>query len=159
MSQKDLFLEQQLYCFDTSSLILLRQVYPVDIFKPVHDFTTAVLKSGKIMTLDLILEELKQKESDLYNYIKVNVPKERQAGFENYIQTSQSLIRKYYDGKGKSHNLKADPHIIACAKDEDIVVVTEELNSDETRIPYVCTQENVKWLNFVEFLRKENFKI
>lgn len=111
------------------------------------------------MMLDLVLDELKQKESDLYDYIKANVPKERQARFENYIQTSQSFIRKYYDGKGRSHNLKADPHIIACSKDEDITVVTEELNSDETRIPYVCNQENIKWVNFVEFLREENFRI
>ncbi len=109
--------------------------------------------------LNLVLEELKDKERDLFDYIKLNVPITRQEKFENYIQTTQRLIQIYYDGKGKTHNLKADPHVIACAKEENVAAVTEELGSDTTKIPNICGREGVICLNFIEFLKKENIKI
>lgn len=157
-NQTDLFAEQPVYCIDTSSLIALRQSYPIDLFKPIHTQFTKLIKSGKIVVLDMVLAELKDKETDTYNSVRGNAPKERLLKFEKYILTTQSIIQTYYDGRGKSHNLKADPHIIACAKEEDLTVVTEELGSEDTKIPYICSQEKVKCINFIDLLRAENIK-
>ena len=157
--QSDLFLERQLYCIDASSIILLRQSYPKDIFITLHQLITPIFKSGKILVINSVLEELKTKEPDLFNFTVQTVPKERQEKYENYILTAQQIIRTYYDGKGKSHNIKADPHIISCAKSENLTVITEELGSDPTKIPYICSHEGVKCINFIEFLKQEKIKI
>lgn len=157
--QSDFFQKKASYIFDTSSFILLKQFYPIDIFKQLHEKITPILESGKIVVLDLVFDELKDKEPNLYKFLRSTIPADRQIGFENYIETTQEIIQKYYDGKGKSHKIKADPHIIACAKIEKINLVTEELNSDITKIPYVCTQEKVSWINFVDFLRKEGIML
>ena len=125
------------------------------IFKPLHEMLFPVLQSGKVVILDLVLEELKDKEPDLYKQLKTTVPKDRKLSYLNYLETTQKLIQKYYDGKGKSHKLKADPHIIACAKTEKLKLVTEELNSDITKIPYVCGKEKVTCINFLDLLREE----
>jgi hypothetical protein len=156
--QKDLFLEQALYCIDASSIILLRQSYPKDVFPTVHEQITPVFRSGKILILNSVLDELKEKEPDLFIYSTQSIPKERQEKYENYILTTQKIIQTYYDGKGKSHNIKADPHIISCAKSEKLTVITEEIGSDPTKIPYICSHEGVKCINFIELLRQERIK-
>lgn len=157
-NQTDLFTEPPVYCIDTSSLIALRQSYPIDLFQPIHTQFTELIKSGKIVVLDMVLEELKDKETDTYNFVKGNSPKERLLKFEKYILTTQQIVKTYYDGRGKAHNLKADPHIIACAKEEGLTVVTEELGSEDTKIPFICSQEKVKCINFIDLLRAENIK-
>jgi len=156
--QADLFTEQPIYCIDTSSLIALRQSYPSDLFQSIHSQFTELVRSGKIVVLDMVLDELKDRETDTFNFIKANTPKERLLKFEKYILTTQKLIQTYYDGKRKSHSLKADPHIIACAKEENLTVVTEELGSDDTKIPYICNKEQVNCINFIDLLRAENIK-
>lgn len=156
-TQNDLFLENPLYCFDTSSIIMLRQYYPQDIsvFKSLHDLFIGLVKSGKIIVLNMVFDELKANEPNLHSVVKKNIPITRIAKFEDYINLTQNIVRTYYDGKGKSHKLKADPHVIACAKQMKLTIVTEELNSDETKIPSVCIKEGIKYINFLEFVRNE----
>jgi hypothetical protein len=157
--QKDFFLEQPLYCIDASSIILMRLSYPKDIFPSLHELVTPVFKSGKILILNSVLEELKDKETDLFTFVIQTIPKDRQEKYENYILIAQQIIHTYYDGKGQSHNIKADPHIISCAKEEKLTVITEELGSDPTKIPYICNHEGIKCINFIELLKNEKIKI
>jgi len=157
--QDGLFVEKSIYIFDTSSFVTLRQFYPEDIFEPLHDALKVILESGKVVLIDMVLEELRDKEPKLYTYLKVTVPKGKQLSFETYIVETQRIIQSYYDSKGKSHKLKADPHIISCAKAEGLKIVTEELNSDVTKIPYVCGQEKVDCINLIDFMRKEKIKL
>lgn len=155
--QEDLFLKEAKYCLDTSSIIVLRQSYPKDIqiFGELHKVVHQLLISGKVVIVDLVLEELKAKEPELYSFTKSSLPKERLAKFDTYILETQRIIRSYYDGKRKSHKLKADPHVISCAKKDGLIVVTEELNSDETKIPNVCIKEGVKYMNFLDLIREQ----
>ncbi len=157
-NQTDLFTEQPIYCIDTSSLIDLRKFYPSDLFESLHTQFIGLIKSGKVVVLDMVQDELKDKEVEIYTLIKKNLPRERSLKFENFLLTTQRIIQDYYDGRKKSHNLKADPHIVACAKEQGLIVVTEELGSDDTKIPSVCSQENVKCINFIDLLRTENIK-
>lgn len=159
MQQSNLFLEPAEYVFDTSSFIALRKTYPEDIFGGLHNQIIPILTSGRVIVLDVVFEELKDKELKLYDLLKGLVPKERQFKFEDYIDTTQKLIHQYYDGKGKAHNLKADPHIIAVGKIEKITVISEEFKSDFTKIPYVCEKEKVECLDLIGLMRKEKIKL
>jgi len=157
--QNDLFLKKAEYIFDTSSFIALRKTYPEDIFVGLHKQLIPILASGRIVVLDMVFAELKDKELQLYDLIKSAVPKKRQFGFEDYIETTQELIHNYYDSKGKTQNLKSDPHIIAVGKIEKLTVISEEFNSDPTKIPYVCDKEKVECMDLLEFMRKEKIKL
>lgn len=157
-NQSDLFLKEHVYCFDTSSIIALRKFYPKDIFVSLHKNFTDILSSGKIIIIDLVLEELKNKETDLFDYIKINLPKIRLMKFDNYIVNTQKLINNYYNNKGKSDNIKADPHIISVAKIEKVIVVTEEIGGGPTQIPHICQVESIECIGIVDFFRRENLK-
>lgn len=156
--QNNFFSEEPLYSIDTSTVIVLRQFYPADVFETLHQLIIPIFKSGKILVVNSVLEELKSSEQDLYNFIIQTVPKERQEKYEDHILTAQRIVQTYYDGKGKSHNIKADPHVISCAKDEGLTVITEELGSDPTKMPYICSREGVTCINFIDFLKKERIK-
>lgn len=158
-NQSDLFLKKETYCFDTSSIIALRKSYPKDIFETLHNKFTEILTSGKITVIDMVLEELKNKEVDLSTYIKNNLPKTRLTKFSDYIHNTQTLINTHYDNKGKSDNIKADPHVISCAKTDNTIVVTEELGGGPTQIPHICRAENVECVDIVGFFRREKIKI
>lgn len=156
--QEDLFIEGQKYIIDTSSLIILRESYPEDLFGPLHEKLLTVFVSGKIVILDMVMDELKDKEKPLYDYLKINVPKSRHFTYVDYLLETQRIIHTYYDGTGKAHKLKADPHIISCAKGNDLTIITEELNSAVTKIPFVGSKEGVQSMNLVGFMRAENIK-
>lgn len=157
--QSDFLSDKPVYCIDTSSIIVLRQSYPEDIFQTLHQKILPLLKSGKIIVLNVVLEELKIHEPSLHTMILQTIPKVRQEKYEAYILTAQQIIHTYYDGKGKSHNIKADPFVIACAKDNSLTVITEELGSDSTKMPYVCSHEGVKSISFIDFLRNEKITV
>ena len=158
-SQEDLFLKDVSYCFDASSLFNLRNFYPEDIFKSINTQFTDILRFGKICIINMVLDELKRDSSSVfYDHIKVNIHKKRIFKYEDYISTTQELIKKYYDKRGKSHELMADPHIIACAKVERIAVVTDELGGSPVQIPNICTNENIECISIVDFFRKESIK-
>lgn len=158
-TQNDLFLDEIKYCFDASSFINLKNFYPKDVFHNVHTQFVKILSSGKICVLNIVLEELeKDTMTDFFKYLKSVIPKERVLKYEDYIYTTQELIQKYYNNKGKTHNLTADPHVIACAKEERIGVVTDEKGAGVTQIPYICNNEQIECISTVDFFRKERCK-
>ncbi|MDO8570736.1 MAG: DUF4411 family protein [Candidatus Daviesbacteria bacterium] len=158
--QENLFSTKAIYIIDSSAIILLRQFYPKDIFDPLHNKICDILRLGKVVILDLVFDEIK-KETDLYKLFKSVVPKDKRLNYGDYVDTTQDILLKYYDGHGGTHNLRADPHIIGCAKIENLTVVTEELSSglNTTSMPYVCNSEGIPCISFVDFLRKEKVKL
>lgn len=107
----------------------------------------------------MVMDELKTKELDLFTLIKNTIPKPRLAKYDEYILKTQQIINVFYDKKGKSDNIKADPHVISCAKSDHTIVVTEELGGGPTQIPHICQLEKVECIDIVGFFRKENIKI
>ncbi|KKQ02059.1 MAG: hypothetical protein US11_C0001G0018 [Candidatus Roizmanbacteria bacterium GW2011_GWA2_36_23] len=159
VSQNDFFSEKELYCFDASSLINLRNFYPKDIFISLNKQFTDVLHSGKICIINMVMEELKKdNKPELYDFIKGNISNNKIRKYESFIHITQQIIKKHYDNKGKSHELKADPHVIACAKEEQLTVVTDELGGGLTQIPHICLIEKVNCISIVDFFRKEKIK-
>ncbi len=156
--QDNLFNKKPIYIFDSSVIILLRKYYPKDIFEPLHKAISEILQAGKVVLLDLVLSEIKDKEQELYSSFINDIPKDRQLGYGDYVDTTQEILLKYYDGRGQAHELKADPHIIGCAKIEKLMVVTDELNNGQTSIPYVCKDVGVECIDFIEFLRSEKIE-
>lgn len=123
-------------------LMSVTSVFPFDYFP-----TTINVETTRVTIIHRQLFA-----SQVYSIdIKANIPKTSIVKYEDYIYTTQQLINTYYNNKGKTHNLQADPHIISCAKEEKIAVVTDELGGGITQIPYICELENIEPLSIVDF--------
>lgn len=151
--QDELFSKPAIYCFDTSSLIQLREYYPIDIFPEINQVFMSKIISGEIIICDLVMEELREHEKTMHKTIVQNIPNSRTATFSDHLKETQRIVQTYYDNLNKSYNIKADPMVIACAKETDTVVVTEEKNSDPSKIPHICIKEGIKYINLVGFFR------
>jgi len=67
--QSDFFSEKSIYCIDTSTIIVLRQFYPADVFETLHQLIISIFKSGKILVVNSVLEELKPSDPTKMPYI------------------------------------------------------------------------------------------
>lgn len=67
-----------------------------------------------------------------------------------------------FKNHGKNEGPWADPHLIACAMVDELVIVVTEENLNRTpqrKIAYVCKELGIRCINFVEFLREVEVKI
>ena len=100
----------------------------------------------------------KQIEADQYiqNYAEV----------AQYLTNSNNWTAAGY-GQWTDDYTKADPWLIACAKQEDYAIVTDERNTgpngkatpNEPKIPFVAKALGVRTVDFWKFLDLEHFKV
>ena len=103
-------------------------------------------------------EELKKQRDELYEYLKETPNLFVQPTPEEHQILSQLVNLGGYSewGKGDSRKNYADPFVIALAKAHNLIVVTDELKHPIS-IPKACELLDVECINFLGFLRKEEF--
>tara|TARA_R110002096_G_scaffold153285_6_gene316984 strand:- start:256 stop:759 length:504 start_codon:yes stop_codon:yes gene_type:complete len=153
------------YCLDANVLIQAWQKYysPAlcpDYWKVLDELGT----EGKIFICQEVYDEIVKTEDELSKWLKSsNIPVRK---------TSESVIRNLKEIYKTPTHLKlvdntknrslADPWIIAHAMDFDSVVVTKEekvtqVNSTKVKIPNVCDNMGVRWINDFEFVQELSF--
>ena len=104
--------------------------------------------------------ELKKKDDDVYAWAK------RQDGLflplDDPIQTAVKEVlsthpRLVAQGKGRN---AADPFVVALAMTHNLTVITLEQRGSATnpKIPEVCDDYGVPWVNLLEFIRNEKWR-
>lgn len=150
------------YCIDTSALIhAWVRAYPPDVLPPLWDRLDGLIAAGKLIAPQDVLEELEKKEGDtLCGWCK-----ERQDMFRE-IDTFQAEIgyvmgkypRLVDTVKGKSG---ADPMVIALALSHNprLTVITQERGgtADKPKMPYVCDQEDLRYIDVLQLIRDQKW--
>ena len=150
------------YCIDTSSLVhAYQRSYPPDVLPLLWDEKLdELIVTGQLVSPFDVLEELKQKHDELYEWAKA-----RQQMFieiDHYQDELSGIMaafpRLVDTKKGKSG---ADPMVIALAasKNPGYTVVTEEsFGSDKSpRIPDVCRDRGIRCINVLQLLRDQSW--
>lgn len=150
-----------MYCIDTSSLIQLADYYPIDVFPTLWTNMDNLVYSGRLFAPSSVFEELKKKDDAIAAWIK-----NRQnmiIEIDESIQVQVTYILSNYKDlvdleTGKS---MADPFVIATAKAQApfLTVITEENPRSPKKIPYICTQENIKCINLLGLMREQSWGI
>lgn len=150
------------YCIDTSALLdgWVRH-YPPDVFPALWDNLESMIDSGDLISSDEVLNELSQKDDDVYEWAKRNNDMFMPIDEEIQLVTLEILDRfPRLVGQMKDRN-KADPFVIAVAKIRDAVVVTGERNFgtiDRPRIPIVCSNFGVNYMDLLQMIRERGWK-
>ena len=152
--------EEFWYCIDTSSLVhAYQRSYPPDIIPDLWENRfDELIETGHLISPFDVFEELKQKHDDLHEWAKLR--SDMFIEIDDYQDELAGIMAEFPrlvdTRKGKSG---ADPMVIALAlsKNPRCTVVTEEgFGSEKSpRIPFVCDQRDVRWINMLQLLRDQ----
>lgn len=156
-----------IYCLDANVLIQAWQKYYApricpDYWNILNDLGT----KGKIFLPKSVCEEITRTEDDLADWLrKSKIPvKEIDEAVTRCLQAiyaKDPMHQNLVDNtKGRS---LADPWVVAHAINEKATVVTKEekitaLNSNRIKIPNVCENMGVRWINDFDFVFEFNIK-
>lgn len=149
------------YCLDANVLIQAWQKYYNPRFCP--DYWNILIELGKrdkIFIPELVYEEIIRTEDDLSKWLKAS-----KITIKKITEPVTICLQKIYAADPLHRNLVdningrslADPWVIAHSIHENSIVVTKEekiiaLNSKRIRIPNVCDNMGVRWINDFQFI-------
>jgi Domain of unknown function (DUF4411) len=147
------------YCVDTSGwLDGWRRQYPLDVFPTLWTRIDQEVQSGKIIASEEVYVELAKKDDDLHKWIQSR--KQMLVAPEEAIQKIVAALLVKYPRlvdtlKNRS---QADPFVIATAIERKATVVTGEAfgTVERPRIPFVCREEKINCITFLEMMRELN---
>jgi predicted nucleic acid-binding protein len=154
-----------LYCLDTNVLIEAWQKYYSPKFCPSYwDILNELGRKEVIFVPELVFEEITRTEDELSAWLKKSKIPIHNIN-ELVTKCLQNIYAKDPVHKNLVDNTKArslaDPWVIAHAINENATVVTKEekvtaLNSNRIKIPNVCDNMGVRWINDFEFIQELN---
>ncbi len=155
------------YCLDANVLIQAWQKYYNPKFCPDYCKILVELgKKGKIFIPELVYEEIVRTEDDLSKWLKgskipINKISEPITICLQKIYAADPIHKNLVDNT-KARSL-ADPWVIAHALHENASVVTKEekvtaLNSKRIKIPNVCENMGIRWINDFQFIEELDIK-
>ena len=153
------------YCLDANVLIQAWQKYYSPIICPGYwDVLNQLGVEGKIFVCQEVFDEIIKTEDDLSKWLKASdipVKKATESVIEKLKDIYQIPVHLKLVDNTKNRSL-ADPWVIAHAMDNNSVVVTKEekvtqSNSTKVKIPNVCDNMDVRWINDFEFVKELNF--
>lgn len=155
------------YCLDANVLIQGWQKYYNPKFCP--DYWKILIelgKNGKIFIPELVYQEIVRTDDDLSKWLKgskipINKISEPVTNCLQKIYAADPIHKNLVDNT-KARSL-ADPWVIAHALHENATVVTKEekvtaLNSNRIKIPNVCDNMGIRWINDFHFIDELDIK-
>lgn len=159
--------QEKIFCLDTNVLIQAWQKYYSPKFCPDYwSVLNQLGEKGSIFLPQAVYEEIEKTDDELLTWVKSSsIPIKRIDGeVTSCLQDiySKNEIHKYLVDNTKQRSL-ADPWVIAHARKEKASVVTKEekvtaLNSTRIKIPNVCENMGVPWLNDFQLIEELNLK-
>lgn len=156
------------YAIDSSSLIEgLRKTYPKEVFPSLWNKVGEQIELGKIIAPDEVKRELEDFGVDeLAKWCN---------GFPNFFQAEDTDIQNVvtsimaHPEHRKLMNLKtpsrycADMWVIAIAKVRNLTVINEEqfltsVSPHKNKIPNVCKDLGIPYMNFLDYIKKQNWQ-
>lgn len=160
----------QMYLVDSNFFIQAhRAIYPLDIATGFWNKVKLLADSGTIFSIDKVKNELYNKNDELENWCKGNLPdsffKDSSEILKEYSQITTWAVSKadHYLPNALSEFLdadEADAFIVAYAlSDKDnITIVTQEVSQpnrkNRIKIPEPCNEFDIKYINTIEMFRQ-----
>lgn len=150
------------YSIDTSALIEgWYRRFPPDIVPGFWDNLDELIQNGNLKATEEVLVELEKKHDVIHNWVK-----ERENLFILIDEEIQFVVREILSNHktlidSRRNRSSADPFVIALAKINSSIVITEELptqSDNRPHIPDVCDALNIEYINLIDLSTIENWK-
>ncbi len=160
----------RMYLVDSNFFIQAhRAIYPLDIATGFWKKVKMLATSGTIFSIDKVKNELYNKNDELENWCRGNLP-------ESFFKVSSGIIQEYshittwaiskadhYLPNALSEFLdadEADAFLVAYALSDknNITIVTQEVSQpnrkNRIKIPEPCNEFDIKYINTIEMFRQ-----
>ena len=151
------------YCMDTSSFISAWvRHYPIHNFPRFWTLLEGLAAEGRLCSPDEVKREIEKKSDGLKGWVYDH--KEMFVVPDLQVQTLvRNVLAEFprLNMKLQGRNV-ADPFVVALAKQQNLVVITEESHGgtrDRPRIPVVCNHYGVQCINLLMLIQGENWII
>lgn len=151
------------YCMDTSSLIAAwMERYPIRNFPRFWALLEGMIDDGHLLSPDEVRIEVRQKSDGLGSWVNGHpemfvLPEREVQEIVRDILAEYPELTKQLPGRNS-----ADPFVIALAKHQQLIVVTEESpggSKKRPRIPLVCAHYKVECVNLLKLIQDEDWVI
>jgi len=162
-----------IYCIDTSSLIEMKERYPMDVntFKPLWVNMEKLIKDDRLIAPLEVRKEIEKGDDELKKWVK-NKKKLFVRPDKKQLEKAKEILKNYpfLADSGKPDLVKADPWLITLAiernneeqdkldfSSNEFIVVTEESKTNPNKIPAVCRNYGIECINLIELFRREKW--
>ena len=156
--QKDLF-PKTVYCIDASSLINLKP-YRRDIFPTIWDNLEKMVKNGELISHLEVYKELEVGQDAIYRWCKSNKRMFKdmdECQIQKLQEVKNQYDKTYWENEITKTTSWADPWIIALSICEEVIIVTDEKNT-QNKIPFIAVKFGIKCLELLDFLKEIGVK-
>jgi len=162
------------YILDTSSIIDLFRLYPLDIFSKLWENIDDLIKKERVISHEYVLKELSKRDDEIYKWAKsrknvfVGITKDQVEIIKRLSEEIEEFRKLVEEGKDK--DIHADPWLIALSIEKEqqrkilevkvktIIITEERFRQNKVNIPFVCQKLNIEYTNIIGLMRKENWK-
>jgi hypothetical protein len=154
------------FCLDTSFLINgWHKRYRIDVFPSLWDTLSVLMQAGTVFSCHDVYLELQHQDDELLVWAK-----ERAAAFEKPTEEVLAELARImgrfsnFAAQGGAKN-RADPFVIAHARVDGAIVVTDEQWADRQKatkppkVPNACDALGVSWMRPIDFLGAIDIKL
>jgi len=147
------------YSLDTSAILDGRiRYYPVDVFPALWGNFEGLVHSGGIKATEIVRHELERLDDEVLKWTRglslfVDVDEEIQMIVSDILKSHDRLVA---EGGQRS---RADPFVIALAKQNKCAVVTAENGGTQQKpkIPFVCKSLGIECITILDLIRRERW--
>jgi hypothetical protein len=169
MTQGALFADSAKYAVDTNVIVSFlgdsdSEHYPLDVFKPQWNFLEAAMKDGRVVAPRIVeteLEKWNKNVSAMRGWLH-----EHRYLFHDIMSDDQLAAAKqvvnFYPAYATSVNYLGDLEVMAFAMARGLTVISLEVKATQhsakkPKIPNICEEFGIQWVNLAGFLRAEGF--
>lgn len=157
------------YIIDTSSLIELNKHNPMDVYPGVWQRIEQLINTGRLLAPKEVFYEIRNIDDQLHSWSKTHDNLFVEPTYEQ-IEIVKKILEKYPSLIDINRKYDADPWVIALAielvnnpqmtfiKIKRIVVTEEKLRGNRIRIPFVCIDNKIEFLDIIGMFREEEWK-
>ncbi len=141
----------------------MKNTYPIEVFPSVWENVGNIAKAGEIISPRQVFRELKVRDDQIHSWAKVHI------NFQTLDSTQEDIVK---DIMSKHEGLvdldksteDADPFVIALAKSENCIVVTQENRvslsgpKSKPKIPNVCEAYKINWIRILDLFIEQKWE-
>jgi predicted nucleic acid-binding protein len=155
------------YVVDTNVLITLMAHHPQDkpAYQAIWDEIESLIKQNKIFSTEVVYEEIMRylgKDDRLKKWARSHKKRFFIPTNSETFQFAQDVAKNFPDlldkKKLQTGEPDADPFLIALARSEGTIIITQERKDLSNRIPMVALHYKVKSIDLYEFFEDRKLK-